>query len=163
MDQNESDYPVNESMELLHDAPKTPSPKRTFTILAIIVLIAIFGLIAGYLFNFFNSIHKDNLRKQDLTYISTKLQTYYNLNHYYPTLDQINSDGFVVVQPYGVDMNKLKDPSSKSSKLVGVASNTNYAYIAYPISCENKVTTCQHYKLVAVMENGGLYTLSSKN
>jgi len=136
---------------------------RTLMYLVGIILIAFLGLIASVVYDYLNTNSQDSIRRSDLAYIATQAETFYNLNHYYPSLRQINSVSFSAFNPKGLDKTKFKDPTSKTEVLVSSVSPSAYAYEPTPANCNNFKIICQHFKLVAVMSSNQDYVQKSRH
>jgi Tfp pilus assembly protein PilE len=144
-----------------HDPPQ--KPKTTFVVLIIIVLVALLSLLAGFTYDYLHTRHQDNVRKQDLTYVASQAETFYNFNHYYPTLAQFNSSAFAALQPQGLNKADFKDPSSSGDKLTSAPSDSSYAYEVSPAHCNNIIIRCAHFQLVATLSNASLYKIDSRH
>ena len=94
--------------------------KKGFTLIEIILVIAIIGVLASlFVGNIFSSLARgrDSRRKQDLRSISQALELYYNDNNKYP--DSLPAGGAVFTHPNDPDTIYLQkipnDPSSSNS------------------------------------------------
>ncbi|MHB1865110.1 MAG: type II secretion system protein [Candidatus Saccharimonadales bacterium] len=139
---------------------RIPTNKRTIAVLVGLVILAVLALAAGYIYDVISTHNSDNTRKQDLSYISTTVNSYYDLNHYYPTLVQLNSSTFSIFLP-SLNYTKFKDPNSNTSKLSATPAANRYAYEVSPTNCNNKTVPCTGYKLVATLSSGQQYVLTS--
>jgi prepilin-type N-terminal cleavage/methylation domain-containing protein len=149
-----------------------------FTIIELLIVIAIIGILAGLVLNNFQGAQaksRDVQRKTRINSIYSKLEEYYNNNGGYP-------DGTLstTVLP-GIDAAALTDASggaiqydfvtaaSATTHTVAKGSGTEFNYAAY--SCTNAGAqatvgaTCQKYVLRSYMEKdtGNLYSKSSLN
>jgi Tfp pilus assembly protein PilE len=139
--------------------PTNPLNRQTITIMIALVIIALLALLAGFIYDYSHNHDQDNTRKQDLTYISSFLNSYYDLNHYYPTLNQINSSSFGAFAP-DLNKSKFKDPSSNVVTLSAAPTTSSYAYKVSPPNCNNTTQACTSYQLVAVLSDGKDYIVS---
>jgi hypothetical protein len=133
----------------------------TFIFLVIFLIVALIGMLSGLTFNYIHAKSQDNLRKADLSYISSKIHDYYKTNNYFPTLNQINSLQFDNNIPGGIDRNKFKDPSGSKEMLLAVSNISGYTYQALPVDCNNSNRLCLSYRLSAVLSNGKAYIINS--
>lgn len=127
-------------MDFIWKTDRVRSVKTGFTLMEIIIAMAIFAIITGALLgNFFTSLTKgrDSRRKQDLDLTAKALELYYNDHKAYPTgslpWGSPLSDGtttYMQVLP--------KDPK---------APGINYYYVIDPLSAG------AYYKLYACLEN----------
>ena len=157
--------PVND--DVLYGQTATPSratrqKRRTFGVLVALVVIAAICLVVAVFYNMVHNNNLDKTRKQDLVYISTQLEGYYDANKFYPTLVQLNSDTFSVFNPT-LNRSYFHDPSATSRLLTATPSDSSYAYEVIPSNCDNIKTTCNSYKLVAILSSNQQYTVKSKH
>lgn len=139
-----------------------PSNRRPIWALVTLVVLAIIFLAVGYIYDVVTNNNQDNTRRQDLAYISKALNEYYSLYHYYPTLDQINSNtsAFRVFNPE-LNSKKFEDPNSTSNKLVSKPASNSYAYELRPANCNNTTLDCTSYELIATLSDGKQYIITS--
>ena len=134
--------------------------KRTMWVLVGLVVVAVLCLLAAFSYDYVHNKDQNNTSKQDLAYISNAINSYHSLNQTYPTLDQINSSTFSAFAP-SIDRSKFMTPGSTSKNLVAEPSAGNYAYQPIPSDCNNVSVSCTGYKLIAVLNDGSEYTISS--
>ncbi|HEY4964576.1 MAG TPA: hypothetical protein VIH90_07855 [Candidatus Saccharimonadales bacterium] len=152
---------VNEAIQAEQNTLPPKKANNTIEVFIIIAAIAIIGLFIGLGYNYLHSRSQDNTRKQDLSYIAGLTNSFYSFNHFYPTLDQINSTAFSAFYPNGIDRQKFKDPSGTKDVLVAVPSTEAYAYQVSPAGCNNTTVMCTSYSLTAIMSNGKNYAVTS--
>lgn len=102
---------------------------------------------------------RDKQRIDDITAISTKLETYSNEKNAYPAT-------FTGQELFGLDENNLKDPDGRlivihpavadASAAQQVANPTeetpSYLYVPYPIGCTNEANNCTGFVLKSYIE-----------
>ena len=112
-------------------------PKKGFTIVELIVVVAIIGIVSGIIVASVNNSKakgRDSKRIADISVIQLALENYYDINRNYPTsLSVFSSDSSV----------PIKDP------LGG-----DYLYAALDVKNENVCSSggCQSYHLGATLE-----------
>jgi hypothetical protein len=134
--------------------------RQTLWAVIVLILIGFACLIAAFIYDYSHNHAQDNTRKADLAYVSNFLSGYYELNHYYPTLSQLNSNTFGAFAP-SLDKAKFKDPSANNEVLTASPTTSSYAYEVLPSSCNNKTAPCTGYKLVAILSDGKDYVLAN--
>jgi hypothetical protein len=142
---------VTEAINAEQSAPPPKKSSNTIAVFVIIAVIAIIGLFAGLVYNYLHSKNQDNTRKQDLSYVSGLTENFYSFNHFYPTLEQLNSNAFSAFYPNGIDRQKFKDPSGTKDVLAATSSTEAYAYKVSPAGCNNTTEMCTSFTLTAVM------------
>jgi hypothetical protein len=139
---------------------KIPKVKHTMFVLTSLIVLAVLSLVGFYIYNNINNNNQNNIRKQDLRYISNTLNGYYSLYHNYPTLKQINSSTFEVFNP-NLNRSKFSDPASDVKKLFSSPTVNGYAYEVGPKGCNNQALICSSYKLIAILSNGKDYIVTN--
>ncbi len=141
---------------------KRRSNKNTLWFMLSLVIVAVLCLMAAFFYDYAHNRAQDNTRKQDLAYIASIVNDYNNLNRFYPTLAQLNSSTFSAFTP-NIDRAKFSVPDSTSDKLVAYPSDGSYAYQPLPMNCNNVTMNCTSYKLIAVLNDGSEYVVSSEH
>ena len=158
--------------------------QQGFTIIELLIVIAIIGILAGLVLNNFQGAQakaRDTQRRADINAIHGKLEEYYNNNNGYP-------DGNLTTTLLpGIDTDALKDagngdigynggfitsttaPSPTVSKTTSPTNGTEYAYAAYGCATAGAQTTvgatCTKYVLKTFLEKdaAGSFTKNSLN
>lgn len=136
------------------------SPSRGFTLIEIMVTIAIIMVLSGFSVSAVMSAqrsNRDTIRKSDLSNIQAALQQYYTDQLFYPSLSPTGLTG-------GIPLNNcLGNPTSGCSvsrsylnRLPADPSTNNpYYYTKSPAPCNNTsvANRCYNYCIYAVLEN----------
>ena len=159
---NEDIIVSSQPIKIKKTKSKKTTNRTTFWVMIGIVIFAVICLLAAFSYDYVHNKSQDTTRKQDLSYISSEINTYHELNRIYPTLEQINSTTFAAFST-NLDRSKFTVPDSSSTILVAYPSDSNYAYQPIPSNCNNVTISCTGYKLIAVLNDGSEYTVSSDN
>ena len=152
--------------------------QQGFTIIELLIVIAIIGILAGLVLNNFQGAQakaRDVQRKADINAIHGKLEEYYNNNNGYP-------DGNLSTTLLaGIDADALKDADNADIGYTGgfitsttapnptVANTGEYVYAAYGCTTAGAQTTvgatCTKYVLKTFLEKDatGSFTKNSLN
>lgn len=136
--------------------------QRGFTIIELLIVIAIIAILAGLVLNNFQGAQakaRDTQRVTDVNNIHSKLEEYYNENGAYP--GDITAANVQTLFP-GIDAESIVDPdgdnitaSVVADEAGATAAPTNddeYLYIAWPTGCTDD---CTGYLLKAFIERPG--------
>lgn len=134
---------------------KLKKAQAGFTIIELLIVIAIIAILAGLVLNNFQGAQakaRDTQRVTDVNNIHTKLEEYYNDNNGYPNT-------FTVATFPGMDAESLKDPKGTSISInavvadetaadavtapTGVGSTAQYLFV--PFGAAGCTTTCTGY------------------
>ncbi len=165
-----------------HLAGKTKKSKLSagFTIVELLIVIVVIGILAALVVVTYNGIQqkaRDTERKTDIKAIHGQLEAYQAQNGKYPTLANMNdsaANGFRATNMKGLDAAAIQDPkwsatSACPANAVPILQNANppsigcYGYLVLPAGCDNAITDCATYTLVANLEGGGTYVKQSLN
>lgn len=152
--------------------------QQGFTIIELLIVIAIIGILAGLVLNNFQGAQakaRDVQRKADINSIHAKLEEYYNNSNGYP-------DGNLTTTLLaGIDADALKDADGTAIGYTGgfivsttapasaVANTVEYGYQAYGCATAGAQTTvgatCTKYVLRTFLEKdpAGVFTKNSLN
>jgi prepilin-type N-terminal cleavage/methylation domain-containing protein len=159
--------------------PKTfKKVQQGFTIIELLIVIAIIGILAGLVLNNFQGAQakaRDVQRKADINAIHGKLEEYYNNNNGYP-------DGVLTTTVLaGMDVDALKDAdgtaigyangfsTAATAPAVSVSNTAEYQYAAYGCATAGAqstvAATCTKYTLSTFLEKdaAGVFTKNSLN
>lgn len=159
--------------------PKTfKKAQQGFTIIELLIVIAIIGILAGLVLNNFQGAQakaRDVQRRADVNAIHGKLEEYYNNNNGYP-------DGNLTTAVLGnIDTDALKDAdgtdigynggfiTSTTAPNPTVSNTAEYAYAAYGCTTAGAQTTvgatCTKYVLKTFLEKdaAGSFSKNSLN
>lgn len=118
---------------------------KGFTLIELLVVIAIISILASILLANFVGVRqrgRDAQRKSDVRQLQSALEMYRADNGNYPT--SLAACGSAFTSGSSTYMTKIPcDPLSAVS----------YTYSATPTGCDNSVTTCSGYTIVACIEN----------
>lgn len=109
---------------------------------------------------------RDAIRKQNLAALSDYLKTYAQQNGNYPSLQQMNDPAWLQLHMPDLNSELLRDPVGQSIALSNAPTVGAYAY--QPLnylskgSCDNTISQCAHFKLVAVLSNKQQYVLKDQ-
>lgn len=140
---------------------KSLKSQKGFTIIELLIVIAIIAILAGLVLNNFQGAQakaRDTQRVTDVNNIHSKLEEYYNENNAYPQT-------FTAATFPGIDAESLKDPDGNSvvinaavadataAAAVADPDTTNeYLYISWPTGCTNAANDCTGYLLQTFVE-----------
>ncbi|NBU33037.1 type II secretion system protein [bacterium] len=152
--------------------------QQGFTIIELLIVIAIIGILAGLVLNNFQGAQakaRDVQRRADVNAIHGKLEEYYNTNNGYP-------DGNLSTTLLaGIDAEALKDTQGNAIAYTGgfitsatapnpaVSNTSQYVYAAYGCTTAGAQTTvgatCTKYILKTYLEKetGNQFTKNSLN
>ncbi len=142
-----------------------------FTIVELLIVIVIIGILSGLVVTQILGASKkarDTERKTDLDSISVQLEAYYAKAGGYPTLADLNNEGWREKNEFtaGDNGKALHDPSQPTADLVGTIPTGRTGAYTYtpedsgcvsPTDANGDATTsgdfCSGYTLVALLEN----------
>lgn len=123
--------------------------QRGFTIIELLIVIAIIAILAGLVLNNFQGAQakaRDTQRVTDINNIHSKLEEYYNENGAYPST-------IVAADLPGIDAESLNDPDGNAivanaavadATAAGAVANPDtdneYLYVPYPTACTDDCT-----------------------
>lgn len=132
-----------------------------FTIIELLIVIAIIAILAGLVLNNFQGAQakaRDTQRVTDLNNIHSKLEEYYNENNGYPNT-------FTAATFPGIDAESLKDPKGQSISINAVVAdetaadavtaplvNSSSQYLYVPFGTTGCTTACTGYVLKTFIE-----------
>ncbi len=107
----------------------------------------------------------DEQRQADLAAIHAALQDYFASNGQYPSLPNMNSNGFRQKNFPELDEATFKDPADESSQIAITRTPQEYVY-AYDVvdrngyTCEPAGRACVGYRLSAILSSGLAYSIN---
>lgn len=109
---------------------------------------------------------KDEQRRSDLSEIHEALQQYYSEHGRYPTISQLNSDGFREANFPEAPREIFQDPADTGSRIVitRTPQAATYAYDAVDdegYTCEPSGRSCASYTLSALLSSELTYSIDS--
>jgi prepilin-type N-terminal cleavage/methylation domain-containing protein len=135
--------------------------QRGFTIIELLIVIAIIAILAGLVLNNFQGAQaraRDTHRTTDINTLHSQLEVYFNDNGAYPQT-------FTAATFPGMDAQALVDPDGNSivinaavaneaaaNAVAAPTTNNEYQYIAWPTGCTNN---CTGYILRTFIERPG--------
>jgi len=141
---------------------KLKKAQAGFTIIELLIVIAIIAILAGLVLNNFQGAQakaRDTQRVTDVNNVHTKLEEYYNDNNGYP-------NAFTAATFPGIDAESLKDPKGTTVTVnavvgdataaaavtapTGVGSTAQYQYV--PFGASGCTTACTGYVLRTYVE-----------
>lgn len=136
-----------------------------FTYIEIMIIIVVIAILATLVWLTRASVdqkRRDNIRRNDIDNIYSKLESYQAASGKYPTLADMNSNTFRTTYLKGLDKESLKDPSNSAVDgsqyyLISQPQKDAYSYQVTPDNCDNKSINCTGYTLTAILENGSTY------
>jgi prepilin-type N-terminal cleavage/methylation domain-containing protein len=124
-----------------------PKLVRGFTLIEVLVIIAIIGILSAIMYNSFSGAKtksRDNKRIADISLIRLSLEQYYSKFHFYPLV--LNDSTFVPAY-----LNSLpQDPTAGAS----------YGYL--PMTRVTDSSYCTYYQLWAQLESSSSYLSTKK-
>jgi Tfp pilus assembly protein PilE len=147
------------------------SSEQGLTVIELVFILVIIGVLLTIIFSAYAGVHRNQNNQNRESAVSTiykNLEAYYVDNSNYPTLSEMNSATWVAKNMPTLSPNELKDPAAKTDKLVSGPRANAYAYevtAADGGSCDNVARLCQHYSLIATLDNSSskTYVKSSLN
>lgn len=138
----------------------------TFELIIVLAIICALSFVIYITYNSFRQKERDTTRKQDLTLLQRKLESYQAQNGNYPTLKDMNNTLWRENNLKNFDVSIFQDPQGASSILVASPVSKAYAYSPSPAGCNNgenggKPLMCTAYTLTATLEGGGTYSLKN--
>lgn len=141
---------------------KLKKAQTGFTIIELLIVIAIIAILAGLVLNNFQGAQakaRDTQRVTDVNNIHTKLEEYYGDNNGYPNT-------FTAATFPGIDADSLKDPKGTSVDVNAVVADETAAdavaapdgsgstpqYLYVPFGAAGCTTTCTGYVLKTYIE-----------
>jgi len=153
------------------------SAQKGFTIIELLIVIAIIGILAGLVLNNFQGAQakaRDTQRRTDINNIHAKLEEFYNENGNYPAT-------FDATTLPGIDTGSLSDPDENTIARSAVTATTKpatsytatkpvapspeqYTYAGYSCSGTTATDTCAKYVMYGWLEKvTGTYAPYEKN
>jgi type IV pilus assembly protein PilE len=121
---------------------------RGFTLIEVLITLAIIGVLAGISYTLINPVHEikkanDSRRKTDLAKLQAGLELFYGDQSSYPSSGNFPA-GLTSGQTNYID-NIPKDPKT----------DEDYEYVAFPAACDEFGVNppCTSYQLYACLEN----------
>lgn len=142
------------------NADKHPHPQGGFTIVELLIVVAVIGILAALVITTYTGIQaksRNSKRVTDLQNIQTNLESYFQTAGNYPSRANMNTASFLTTSMKNMDTVTLQDPLGSSTALGASPAAKIYAY--QPLnssgaSCEADATTCVSYTLTATREAG---------
>ncbi len=141
---------------------KTIRNSKGFTIVELLIVIIIIGILAALVLNSFRGVQeraRDTERQTDINAQQSQLEVYFTDNGEYPTLANVQDDGWISGNLKGADLNAWRAPNQTTNSENGTATPTKdqYGYVVTNdsgTSCDNTTgNECAHYKLYYMTEN----------
>lgn len=135
------------------------SKKRGFTIVELVIVIAVIAILAGVLIPTFSSVVNKANQANDTVLIkslNTSLKSAEALNGKAPTMH----DALQIVKEDGYDVSKIKSTAS-GSQILWDSANNCFVYVKEGVINyipDSKTVTAQNYQLWTIVESGDLST-----
>ena len=137
----------------------------------IVLLVVVIGILSALIFTTRAGVQqqqRNSQREADIQALRDGLEGYFAANNRYPSLADLNSDGWRATHLKQLDAEIFRDPLSGSDQFVAQPAADMYAYAVTSASgteCGNPPdqAPCTQYTLTATLEDGGTYTKSSLN
>ncbi len=135
------------------------SKKRGFTIVELVIVIAVIAILAGVLIPTFSSVVNKANQANDTVLIkslNTSLKSAEALNGKAPTMH----DALQIVKEDGYDVSKIKSTAS-GSQIMWDSANNCFVYVKEGVINyipDSKTVTAQNYQLWTIVESGDLST-----
>lgn len=139
---------------------RTKAQQKGFTIVELLIVIAVIGILAALVLNTFVGVQRrarDTERQTDINAIATQLEVYYNEEGHYPTLanlqDATPDTGWIDTNLPGLDLNATiapnDTPAAGGNSLVNdtTPDADAYGYVPAPADCDNVTTNCTSFTL----------------
>jgi len=155
--------------------------QKGFTIVELLIVIVIIGILATLVIVTFSGIQqraRDTQRQTDINAVQSQVEAYYAQTGNYPTLEMVMSSTFRNANMKGFPSDALSAPNSATAMDETAATTGKYQYEAWTVStipataadCSTvgavtaaTTSTCQSYRISAVLENGGTAYAKSSN
>jgi prepilin-type N-terminal cleavage/methylation domain-containing protein len=150
-------------------SPKSSRNQAGFTILELIVVIVIIGILLVVIISTRAGVQRserDTERQRDIKELRIELEAFYEQNQRYPTLKDLNDNGWRTAHLKGFEQDSLQDPLGSEPTLVAKPAPGVYAYTvtsAKGTTCDDEKNPCTGYTLTATLENGGTFVKDSLN
>lgn len=137
---------------------KSLKSQKGFTIIELLIVIAIIAILAGLVLNNFQGAQakaRDTQRVTDVNNIHSKLEEYYNENNAYPqtftaaTFPGVDAESLNDPDGNGVVINAAVADATAANAVADPDTTDEYLYIAWPTGC---TTDCTGYLLKTFIE-----------
>jgi prepilin-type N-terminal cleavage/methylation domain-containing protein len=129
-----------------------------FTVIETLIVIVIIGILVTLVVVTYTGINQRNrnmTRQTDIDAIDKQLEAYNANQGYYPTLAEMNSQGWVTQNLKGLNLTYLEDPQGTTEKLVSSPQAKAYAYQPTDDegnACDDITNNCTKFTLTATFE-----------
>jgi prepilin-type N-terminal cleavage/methylation domain-containing protein len=154
--------------------------EQGFTIVELLIVIVVIGILAGLVITTFTGIQqkaRNTERQTDIKAIYGQVEAYYAQNGKYPTLTNLNTRAWRVLNMKGLDSEAIKDPKGTGAgastsdtapyQLSATAGTNIYSYAVFAAdgvtACDNSTTDCAVYTLTGTYEGGGSFAKTNLN
>ncbi|HVX24325.1 MAG TPA: hypothetical protein VG992_03215 [Candidatus Saccharimonadales bacterium] len=164
-------FKLNATYQPSNDVVQVAKPTKAMTITQVLDEFGLGGLLEGFgaassaaTSNNIADRANDATRQTDIRSLQTQLEAYFAENGYYPSLADVNSASWRAKNMPSLDASALKDPAGSSQQLASSPAKNVYAYhptTASGGSCEQDVTACTDYTLIATLSDGSHFKVEN--
>jgi type II secretory pathway pseudopilin PulG len=137
---------------------RTLQNQSGFSVLELTLIVVVICLLGALVVSTNAGIRRNQRnqeRRRDIQDLHQGLEQFNVENSKYPTLADMNKDGWAEANMKTLEKEFLRDPSSKSYNLAAKPTKALYAYqvtAADGSACDNGPKACVHYTLTATLE-----------
>jgi type II secretory pathway pseudopilin PulG len=145
--------------------------QQGFSTIELVLILVIIGVLLTLVINTRAGVQqneRNSERQRDIKELRDGLEGYFAAHNHYPTLRELNDQGWRSTHLKSIEPNVFRDPSSKSDKsdFADKPQTSTYTYSVTSASgapCGTTKDPCTLYTLTASLEGGGTFTKNNLN